>query len=306
MRPLLNRFLLLAAALCTPAPAFASCALIKETTLPLTVDRTRLYVPVMMNDTQGLFTVDTGAGVTLLTGAFASQAHVGLDRHAGQVELSGVGDRHTLPVNQAHVRQTVIGTIKFQDWEFAVVPPQAGGLGKTEHDGILGMDFLHYFDLDFDFQAKTLTLWRLRGCTDIHPEWKGDYDAIPLKHTADQSVTIPIFIDNAFLDVELDSGSPDLLLTRSAGLRAGATETALAQDAASHSAGIGGKFPAAMHQFQLLLVGSEQFKNPLIEVETEGRHTDYADGLLGLLYLRAHRMWLSYGTNTLFVQGVGK
>lgn len=306
MQRLLTQVLIMAAALCASAPSHASCTLTRETTLPLTIEHTRLYVPVSMNGTQGLFTVDTGAAVTLLTGAYASAAHVGLDRHAGQVVISGAGGRETLPVNQAHVRQTRIGTITFPDWEYSVVPPEAGGLGRTEREGILGVDFLHYFDLDFDFQANTLTLWRQAGCTDIHPEWKGDYDSIPLKHTASQSVTIPIFIDNAFFDVELDSGSPGLLLTKSAALRAGVTDAALAQDIESQSTGIGGHFPAVRHRFGLLLVGSGQFRNPLITVETESHRTSYADGLMGLRYLQPHKVWLSYATNTLFVQSAGK
>ena len=32
----------------------------------------------------------------------------------------------------------------------------------------------------------------------------------------------------------------------------------------------------------------------------------YADGLLGLRYIKPHKLWLSYATNTLFVQRAGK
>ena len=86
----------------------------------------------------------------------------------------------------AHARHIQIGGISFQDWEFPVVNERLPSASPI--DGLLGADFLHYFDIDIDLQGHTLTLWRLTGCSDIHPEWKGEYDAIPLTHTANQGV----------------------------------------------------------------------------------------------------------------------
>jgi predicted aspartyl protease len=294
------------AAWTAPRPAAATCTLTNLTTLPLTTVGGHIYVPVSINETEGLFLLDTGAATTILTGDFAARAHVGMDTHAGRSVLSGVGDRETLPVNQAHARRTDIGKISFPDWEYIVLPQQAGGIGATERDGILGMDFLHFVDIDIDFQANTVTLWRLQGCTDIHPEWQGDYDAIPLKHTAGQNVTMPIFVDNAFLNVTFDTGAGGFLLTREAAARAGVTDAMLNADRDAGGVGVGGRFAAVVHHFKLLLVGSGEFPNPAIAVETEGRHNSYADGLLGLRYIKPHKLWLSYATNTLFVQRAGK
>ncbi len=290
----------------TPATAAnAECTVTKVGTMPLTVVGSRLYVPVTMNDTDGVFMLDTGAEKTLLNGDFASRAHVGLDRHAGGITFSGGGGRETLRVNQAHVRRTDIGKVAFNDWEFAVMPPEAGGLAKDERDGILGMDFLHYFDMDMDLQAGTLNLWRLAGCKDIHPEWQGDYDAIPMTHTARQNVTIPIMLDNVFLDIVLDTGAAGLLISRDAATRLGLTDAMLAADKGAAAAGIGGKFPSVRHRFQKLMVGSGQIDKPMVVVETEAHRTVYGDGLMDWRYLGAKKIWLSYGTNTLFVQKKG-
>jgi len=283
-------------------PAGATCTLAKNTTLPLTVSGPRLYVPVSINGNEGLFLVDTGAETTILTADFAARAHVGMDIHAGQVTMGGVGGGETLPVNQAHARRINVGTIAFQDWEFAVVPPEAGGLGKTQHDGILGMDFLHYFDIDVDVQGSQLTLWRIFGCHDIHPVWQGDYDAIPLQHTAHQSVTMPIFVDDAFLNVEFDTGAYELLLTHDAGLKAGFTDAMAAADWDPGGRGIGGGFPSVVHRFKLLLVGKSEFHNPAIAVELKSPRESFGDGIMNWRYLNARRFWISYATNTLFVQ----
>jgi predicted aspartyl protease len=104
-------------------PAAATCTLTSITTIPLTVTGSRLYVPVSMNETPGLFLLDTGAQQTVLTASFAAQSHVGLDQHAGREVFSGVGGRDTLPVNMAHVRRIDVGKIAFNDWEFAVMAP---------------------------------------------------------------------------------------------------------------------------------------------------------------------------------------
>ena len=284
----------------------AACTLTSLTTVPLTIVGSRLYVPVSMNETPGLFMLDTGSQQTVMTGAFGAQSHVGLDRHAGRETISGVGGRETLPINMAHVRRIDVGKIAFNDWEFPVLAAEAGGLGGIEHDGVLGMDFLHYFDIEIDLAAGTLTIWRLSDCKDIHPEWKGDYDSIPLKHTARQKVTMPIFIDNAFLDVEFDTGAGGAWLTHDAAAKAGATDAMLAKDSEAGAGGFGGHVPAVRHRFQLLLVGSGQFPNPTIVVERETSGRDYADGLVGWRFLNARKIWISYATDTLFVQPLGK
>jgi hypothetical protein len=298
--------ILLLAAMAVPGAASASCTLGAVATLPLSVEGSRLSVPVSLNDTPGQFVIDTGAERTLLTGPYAQKSGVGMDVHAGRMIFSGAGGRETLPVNQAHVRRIEVGKLAFQDWEFAVIPPEESDAVHIGGDGILGMDFLHYFDMDVDLENHKVTIWRVQGCSTIHPEWQGTYDTIPLKGTVHQGVTAPILVDNAILDVTFDTGAGGLLLTRDAGAKAGVTDAMLAKDEASRSRGIGGKFPAVEHRFNLVLVGQAQFDHPIATVETESHRAGYSDGLMGWRYLKPKRFWLSFTTQTLFVQGAGK
>ncbi len=302
----MRRVALLACLAALASPAHATCKLGRAGVMKLTIAGSRLYVPVTMNETEGVFMVDTGSQLSILTGPYAEKAGIGIDAHAGQVYMQGMGGKHTLPVNQGHVRSAKIADIPFHDWEFPIVPAGAGNITPTERDGLLGMDFLHYFDLDFDLEAHTLTLWRVIGCTDIHPEWQGDYDAIPLKHTARQGVTLPIYIDEAFLDVEFDTGANGALISREAAAQAGAPASVLARDANSQGAGIGGAFHSVAHQFKLLLIGSGQFPNAWIEVNMDPKAAGEADGVIDWRFLRARKFWLSYSTSTLFVQKATK
>jgi predicted aspartyl protease len=296
--------LLLAACLAAP-PVSATCTIGRAAIVPLTVQSGRAIIDISMNGHPGKFEVDTGAAETLLDPTYAQDAHVGLDRNAGQLVMVGAGGHQSLRIWRAHVRQTQIGGLKFPDWEYAVLD---GPLPSQFHvDGLLGTDFMHYFDIELDGPAGQMTIWRLSDCKDVRPAWAGDFDAIGLKPTKGQKLSMPIWIDNAFLDVLFDTGAGGLLLTRDAANRAGATDQALDRDRASNGKGVGGAFDVSVHRFHTLLVGSGVFNNPEIAVDAHplrgnGDTYDGRDGILGLRLLLADKIWISFGTDTLFLQ----
>jgi predicted aspartyl protease len=273
--------------------------------VPLTMTDGYAIIDMSMNEHPGKFEVDTGAQATVLQSAYALASHVGLDRHAGESTLVGAGGEQTLPIWHAHVRQTEIGELKFSDWEFPVLTQKLPS--PSPIDGLLGTDFLHYFDIELDIPAGKMSLWRLSGCTDIEPPWHGTHDAIDLKPTKGSQVSMPIWIDNAFLDVILDTGAGGLLLTRDAANRAGATDAQLASDKAAQASGVGGGFTATRHTFKTLLIGSAEYDAPNIEVDANfnranGEAYSGRDGILGLGYFKADRIWISFTTHTLFLQ----
>jgi predicted aspartyl protease len=291
----------------TPSLAAAQCKISRAASMPLTMKHGRAFVPVSINETEGQFQIDTGAGETVLSDAFVRATHVGIDRHAGQYYMAGAGGRETLPAFHVHARHIEIGGISFQDWEFAATDMHMGA------DGLLGRDFLHYFDLELDMAAGRATLWRLFGCKDVQPPWKGDYDTIPLKKIGSVgALSLPIWIDNAFLNVMFDTGAGGLLLTQGAAERAGASAAQLASAQRVKGLGIGGGFETIPHKFGMLLVGSEVFNAPVIEVDPAATDADGArqyggaDGIVGLDLIRADRVWISFTTGNLFVQAPSK
>ena len=288
-------------------PAAATCTIGKLTTVPATLIGTKVYLPITMNETTGLFLLDTGAGETLVNAAFASEAGANMDRHAGQYVYSGAGNKQTLPVFKGHIRLTHIGDIRYQDWEYGIV--DLGGVAPDGQPlgGILGMDFMHYFDVEVDFVAKTVSFYRLTDCTTMHPPaWSADYDAIPLKHTPDHNLTLPVFLDNADLDMEFDTGAGTVLVARDAAEKAGVNEAALSRDRASQGRGVAGNFSVARHHFKLLLIGGGVYPDVDLAVENEQSRRGETDGLVGLAAFKAQRVWISFTTSTLFVQGAPK
>jgi predicted aspartyl protease len=258
-----------------------------------------------MNEATALFLIDTGSAETIVNAPFAAEAGAGMDRRAGERIYRGAGGKETLPFFSGHVRMTHIGDIHFQDWEYGIVDLSGVGPRDIKFGGILGVDFMHFFDVEIDHQAKTVSIYRLSGCPEVHPQsWSGDYAAIPLKHTPSHNLTLPVFLDNADLDMEFDTGAGGFLLSRDAAAKAGVTAAALAQDEALHHAeGIGGQFAAVRHHFNLLLIGKGVYPNPYLAVENEASVRGETDGLVGLPAFEAQRVWISFTTNTLFVQG---
>ena len=285
-------------------PAAATCTVARLTTIPATFAGGMVYLPVQLNDATAPFMLDTGSAETVVNAPFAAQAGAGLDRHAGRRVFTGAGNKQTLPVFSGHVRMTHIGDIRYPDWEYAIV--DLGGFGPhgQSFGGLLGMDFLHYFDIEIDFAARTLSIYRLSGCADMHPpSWTGDYAAIPLTHRASNVVTLPVFLDNADLDMQFDTGAQGVLVSRDAAAKAGVTAATLAHDPALHGGGIAGRFNVARHRFKLLLIGKGIYPDAELAVENETSRRSETDGLVGLSALRAQRVWISFSTNTLFVQG---
>jgi predicted aspartyl protease len=304
----MRRLLIAACALLAPSlAAAATCTVAKLTTVPATLIGPKVYLPITMNEATGLFLLDTGSAETLVNTAFGAEAGVNMDRRAGEYTYRGAGNKETLPVFKGHVRITHIGDIHYQDWEYGIV--DLGGVAPDGHPlgGLLGMDFMHYFDVEVDFVARTVSIYRLNNCTDMHPpSWSGDYDAIPLKHTPSHTLTLPVFLDNADLDMEFDTGAGNVLVSRDAASKAGVDETALAHDAAVEGRGIAGQFAVAKHRFKLLLIGSGVYPDVNLPIENERSVAGETDGLVGLAAFKAKRVWISFSTNTLFVQGAPK
>lgn len=299
------RFLLAVLLAAAPFGAQAGCRIQAITRVPLSFEHGRAVVSMAINETPGQFILDTGAATTMLAASYVRRSHAGIDSHPGQYVYTGAGNKDALPAFNVHARHIQIGDISFQDWEFGALPGELSEDGSVS--GLLGRDFMHYFDMELDFPAGKMTVWRLYDCKDVAPPWKGDYDTIPMTKIKDTALTVPIWIDNAFLDVIFDTGG-SLLLTHAAALRAGATNAQLARDEQAEGRGIGGDFSSARHQFGMLLVGRGQFKSPEIPVDplpvsTIGAYAySGTDGLIGLEHFRGDRLWISFGTSALFVQ----
>jgi len=118
---------------------------------------------------------------------------------------------------------------------------------------------------------------------------------------------VPVWLDNVFLDLALEtSGGDEVGLTRKAANSAGATDDQLSRDPQLSSNKSTHEIPDVRHTFKTLLVGNGEFDSPEIVVEMKNTTTldvfNGGDGYVGLNRFLADRVWISYNTNTLFIQ----
>jgi predicted aspartyl protease len=109
--------------------------------------------------------VDTGADRSMIFSSFAAAhpddiptQHIGEEGMASLPffgSISGVGG--TVQTRQVRLPQFQVATFKLSDWPFEV-SQNAASFEGDDYDGLLGQDFLRYFDVYFDYPQQMLYL----------------------------------------------------------------------------------------------------------------------------------------------------
>jgi predicted aspartyl protease len=268
----LTPLVLLAA--CTQVPA-GPCRMQAMADLPTTLDKNGLMVTGRVEGSDTSFKIDTAAEQTALTPATAQL-------------LARTG-----PSSGDAFAEIALGNADFQR--------QVPVVNITGAGGVIGGDLLSDHDLELDLPDHRVRLWRAPGCKLADLPWTGPRDAVPVKVTRGELLRVPVTLNGQKVEAVLDSEAPISLIRTDTARRLGVTSSELGRDArvAVHDGGRGST-STRMHRFDTLTVGQEQVKNPLIGVANFQPAT--GDMVLGLDYLRDHRVWVSYRTGHLFIQ----
>jgi predicted aspartyl protease len=149
-----------------------------------------------------------------------------------------------------------------------------------------------------------MTLYRVEDCSRVAPPWRHPYVTVPLTVTRSGRLTIPIEVDGHPLSAIFDTGASGMLLALSSENRVGVTSEMLAQEPPGGAflfEGTGSKVPS--HRFDRVKVGDEIFRG--LRIGFADLPAGEAEMLLGEDYMRPRRFWLSYATQTLFIQSEG-
>jgi predicted aspartyl protease len=246
--------------------------------LPTTLDQNGLMVTGRVEGSDTSFEIDTAAQQTALTPVTAEL-----------LARTGVSSGDAFA-------QITLGNADFQR--------QVPVVNLTGAGGVIGGDLLSDHDLELDLPDHRVRLWRAPGCKLADLPWTGPRDAVPVEVTGGELLHVPVTLNGQKVEAVLDSEAPVSLIQTDTARRLGVTSSELGRDArvAVHDAGRGST-PARMHRFDMLTVGQEQVRNPLIGVADFQPAT--SEMVLGLDYLRDHRVWVSYRTGHLFIQAAG-
>jgi len=242
--------------------------------------------------------LDTGAETTVLTPAAAQRIGAERPRIEFQRQMRGIGG--SLQTGEVELRNLTLGGVAVPWRRVRVAPINTGNVFSGPLDGVLGADTLSSFDVDLDLPGHA---WSFMQSKPARTRCRPGPSPMPGSTQAVRSAAIcffPVQLDGHRIDAFIDTGSQLTVLSTKAASALGVTGAALARDQAITLHGAAAEqMSAHVHRFSQLQIGPEIIRTPELIV-TNIRLND-ADIVLGIDFLRSQRMWMSYGSQQIFL-----
>jgi predicted aspartyl protease len=255
-------------------------------------------VKVFANNAAVLLLLDTGAEATVLTPAAAQRIGA---QHAG-VELGRQmhGITGDLPAGELELRNLTIGGVEVPRRRVRVGPIEIVNALSGPLDGVLGADILRGFDIDLDLPGRRMTLYQGQSCAAASPAWAQPYARIAAGRSPSNRLFFSVQLDGRRISALFDSGAQFSVLSTRTALALGVNETVLARDPPVTVLGADGEqLSAHAHRFFRLEVDGEVIRNA--EIDVTEISLNEADLVLGIDFLGSRRVWISYGSQQLFL-----
>lgn len=305
---------------CAIAPALgvqaaaADCKLVRVAEWPVQLERNRLTVQGAVNGQAVRVLLDTGSDTSLMQRAAATR--LGLTRRSlPGYRIYGVGgESHA---ETAFVEEFSIGPAVRRNWEVMVAGEQ--GL----HDSVavlLGDDFLHNFEVEFDLPQKAVRLYQTRDCGGVPLAYWTRERAGEAAIETGSRVHVTVQIDGRPIRALLDSGATTSILTQADAERLGVTPESPGVVPGGCRVGIGGtRVDSWVGKFQSFTIGNVTVRNPTLHFADLWRYTTQTNtgsrlahnpaGLpqffLGVDFLRTHRVLIAYSQQKVYFTYVG-
>jgi predicted aspartyl protease len=281
-----------------PVIAAGGCGTVRLGETTVATLRNAPIVTLSANGVPVTLLLDTGAEGTILTPAVAQRIGAQRPRVEFQRQLRGIAG--SLQSNEAELRSFTLGRVAIPWRRVRVAPVNVASVFSGPLDGVLGADTLSSFDVDLDLPGHRVVLYRKQACPDAAPAWTEPYARISTGRSSSDHLFFPVRLDGLRADAFIDTGSQFTVLSTRAALALGVTATVLARDRMVTVRGAAGEQLAArVHRFSQLEIGAETIRNPEILV-TDVRLSD-ADLVLGIDFVKSRRLWLSYGSQQIFL-----
>jgi predicted aspartyl protease len=289
------------------------CKLVRIAEWPV---RAKYHRPVVDGEINGQkigILIDTGAERSLIRRSATTR--LGLTRH--EVEgYRGFGVGGETRLESVLLDEFKIGRAVRKNWRLLVV---------GEHDFgddiafILGDDFLHQADIEFDLANNAITLYEAKDCEGVSlAYWTRDPGVVPIE--ADGEIRLTIAINGKPVRAQLDSGAGSSILASVEAARLGVTQESPGAVAAGCVGGVGRNVVDSwIGQFESVAIGNEVIRNPKLRFADLWRHTTYTEtgsrlptpiaGLpqmvLGADFLRAHRVLIAHSQRKMYFTYTG-
>jgi predicted aspartyl protease len=278
----------------------ASCSLRSVARLSLNESAGRFTTTVNINDHPVVMLIDTGAAYSAISPESAAQLGLPQNMHK-KIVVHGIG--RELRIDHPVVAHSFnLGDGDLLDYELTVANIAGPGeKGPNAPSGLLGIDLLSDYELEFDFPNHTLTLYSANNCSGTFVPWSGQFDTMPGQRLQGGQLTIPISLNGHSISAVVDTGSNRSSIGIDTAHNIGVSDEDLQTDhPASFMGASGVPVGAYKHYFSSFTIGHSTFRQAPLFVQTASFGT--AQMLLGLDVLRWRKLWVSYGTGQTFLQ----
>jgi len=299
---------------CACAQSASNCRLFKIDEWQVKAQTGRLVVEGAINGQRVDILLDTGAASSFVVRASADR--LGLTRYeAPNYRAYGVG-------GETHVEYTTIdelkiGTATRKGWRTFVF---------GEHDLerpyglLLGYDFFNQVDVEFDLANNAVRLFQAKDCDNVSLAYwaKGGAGVVKLETDNEKpGILIPVKLNNKPFVAELDSGASRSVVSRLIAANLGLGSDSGNAKSAGQASGLGAaRVDTYEARFDSFGIGDELIRNTTIEftnLEIGATPTgsrlaevrEIRDMLLGVDFLRAHRVLVAHSQGKLYFTYVG-
>lgn len=297
---------------CAAAHAASNCKLVRVAEWEVKPQDNRLIVDGEINGQKVGILIDSGAGTSFVLRAAADRLGLVRQEAPGYRAYGVGGETH---VEFAVIDELKIGTASRKNWRAMVLGEHDQG---TSYAFLLGYDFMDQVDVEFDLANNAIRIFRPQDCTNVSLAYwaKGGAGVVELEADNERpGILFPVKLNGQSIVANLDTGAPGSVVSRLIAANAGVRpENA---KAAGTAGGLGAaRSDIYIGSFDTFAIGDELIRNPHIafsNLEIAGVATgsrlaatrELRDMLLGIDFLRAHRVLVAHSQRKLYFTYVG-
>jgi predicted aspartyl protease len=300
--------------ICTAAPS--DCKLIRIAEWPVRLEHNKLIVDGAINGRKIGIMLDTGAERSLILRSAAIRLGLTL-RRSSRYRLFGLGGETEVEV--AHLDEFKIGQATQKNWQVIVAGERDFG---DDIAFLLGDDFFHKVDLEFDLAARAVRLYQSKDCDGVSLAYwstngagQVEIEEVDGNHP---QIVLTVQINGQPLRALLDSGASTSMLATSDAARLGVTPQTPGVVART-AGGLGAKkIDSWIGPFESFTIGDETVKNPQIRFADLWKDVTYGEVgsrlqrqvglhpmLLGADFLLAHRVLVAHSQRRIYFTNAG-
>jgi predicted aspartyl protease len=296
LRPWRALFVCLALAGCGGGAATQTCQMVHVTDLKLVRHGRDFFTTIAINGQDTLVEFDTGGSDNLITESAAHSRGMAVNV-SGWDYVEGVGGSQMSGI--ARSRDVRLGDAHGERLEFTTVPDRTL---KLAGDGVLGMSFLHDFDLDLDFWGGRVGLYKaISGCDAPRAVLQPPLYSVDLAYAPDSaSPEVNVSINGRLLRAVIDTGANQTSIFRDSARRAGLVSGDVQGTTEFH--GVGPRAVKAEERISAPLVIGDLTVSHLPVAILDQRHSGQEDMLLGYDFVTRVHLWISHSSGTVIMQ----